>query len=115
MANDSEHQRNAKLFQLIKQGKQDSFKELFSCYYSPLCNFAFLFVSDSQIVEEIVSDVFINIWQKKERIDIKVDLKAYLYKSTKNTIISYSRKHQLDVVNIEDYKDYNWYYHLQYH
>lgn len=106
MIKDNGLQKDVKLFQLMKQGDQGSFKELFSLYYHPLCNFAFLFVSDSQVAEEIVSDVFINIWQKKEKIEIKVGVKSYLYKSTKNRIISYSRKHQIDVVSIEDYKDY---------
>jgi len=106
MIKDSRSQKDVKLFQLMKQGDQGSFKDLFSLYYHPLCNFAFLFVSDSQLAEEIVSDVFINIWQKKEKIDIKVGVKSYLYKSTKNRIISHSRKHQIDLVSIEDYKDY---------
>jgi len=99
------HKKEVQLFNKIKQGDKKSFEELFSLYYDSLCNFAYLFVRDSQVAEEAVSDVFVNIWRKKEQISIELNLKSYLYKSTKNAVISYTRKRKLNIVNIDDYKD----------
>jgi RNA polymerase sigma-70 factor (ECF subfamily) len=93
------------LFEEIKEGNSKSFADLFSLYYSPLCNFAYLFVRDKSLAEEAVSDVFVNIWRKKENISIEYNLKSYLYKSTKNTIISYSRKRKLNVIRMDEYTD----------
>jgi len=105
MGNIAKHKKEVQLFHRIKQGDKKSFEELFSLYYDALCNFAYLFVQDTQVAEEAVSDVFVNIWRKKEQIHIELNLKSYLYKSTKNAVISYTRKKKLNIVNIDDYKD----------
>jgi len=105
MTTDKQHRKEARIFEKIKNGDKKSFEKLFSIYYEPLCNFAYLFVKDREVVEEAVSDVFINIWRKKESINIQLNIKSYLYKSTKNSIISYTRKRRLNVVSIDDYED----------
>ena len=105
MGNIANHKKEVKLFNKIKEGDKKAFEQLFSFYYDSLCNFAYLFVKDREAVEEAVSDVFINIWRKKEGINIHLNIKSYLYKSTKNSIISYTRKRRLNIVSIEDYED----------
>jgi len=105
MGNIANHKKEVKLFNKIKEGDKKAFEQLFSFYYDSLCNFAYLFVQDTQVAEEAVSDVFVNIWRKKERINIELNLKSYLYKSTKNAVISYTRKRKLNIVSIDEYKD----------
>ena len=105
MTKSNKHKKDLQLFDRIKQGDKKSFEALFSLYYDALCNFAYLFVQNHEVSEEVVSDVFVNIWHKKERINIHLNVKSYLYKSTKNAVLSYTRKQKLDTVNIEGYQD----------
>lgn len=65
---------------------------LFDRYYEPLCNFSFLFIKDAGLTEELVSDVFIRIWQKHNELNRITNVKAYLYRSVKNAVISSLRK-----------------------
>lgn len=94
--------KDIQIFNRIKDDDSDSFEELFNLYYESLCNFAYLFVQDKNVAEEAVSDVFISIWQKRKSINIKKNLRAYLYKSTKNAALFYTRKHKINIVNIDD-------------
>ena len=64
-----------KLFKKVKKGDIKSFEKLFDNYYQALCNFAFIYLNDEGLSEEIVSDVFINIWQKRNEIIILENLK----------------------------------------
>ena len=105
MSKTNKYKKDIQLFNRIKQGDKKSFEALFSSYYDALCNFAYLFVQDYQVAEEAVSDVFVKIWLRKEKIDIHLNVKAYLYKSTKNTVLSYVRKQKLETVNIENHQD----------
>ena len=82
------------LFKQVKKGKAQALTRLFNKYYEPLCNFAFLFLKDAKLTEEIVDDVFINIWRKRETLVIHTNPKAYLYRSTRNGVISYLRKNK---------------------
>lgn len=95
-------EKDIQIFNRIKDDDSDSFEELFNLYYESLCNFAYLFVQDKNVAEEAVSDVFISIWQKRKSINIKKNLRAYLYKSTKNAALFYTRKHKINIVNIDD-------------
>lgn len=64
-----------------------AFEELFHLYYKKLLRFAYAIVKDRQLSEEVVSDVFVNIWRNRMRL-LEIDnLNSYLYISTKNLAI----------------------------
>jgi RNA polymerase sigma-70 factor (ECF subfamily) len=67
---------------------------LFKEQFIPLCSFAKGFVYDQDTAKEIVQDVFINLWNKKETIDQARSVKAYLYQSVRNRCLNYIRDHQ---------------------
>ncbi len=80
------------LFKKVQNGDVKSLEVLFDRYYNMLCNFAYLFLKNEECAKEIVSELFINIWQKRRDIVIRESLKSYLYKSVKNAVISKKRK-----------------------
>ncbi len=90
------------LFNNIKIGKQDAFSELFNKYYQPLCDFSYLMSNNKSCAEEVVADVFANIWIKRKKLKINKSVKAYLYRSTRNTTISYLRKRKNIFEEIEE-------------
>jgi len=79
----------------IRRGSVFSLETLFDRYYEPLCNFSFLFIKDAGLTEELVSDVFIRIWQKHNKLNRITNVKAYLYRSVKNAVISSLRKNRI--------------------
>lgn len=86
------------LFNKIKAGEIKSFEILFDRYYHTLCNFAYLFLKNDEQTEEVVSDVFISIWIKRSEINIHTSLKSFLYKSTRNAVISSIRKRRYELI-----------------
>lgn len=65
-----------------------SFESLFHIHYSDLCSFAFHYLKDFPASEEIVQDLFVNLWAKKDELQIKSSLKSYLFQSTKNRCLN---------------------------
>jgi RNA polymerase sigma-70 factor, ECF subfamily len=61
-----------------------AFELLFRKYYLRLCGFATRFVSDTIEAEEIVQEVFVKIWNKREQLKLDDKLKPYLFKSVQN-------------------------------
>ena len=74
----------------IPENKND-FERLFFQYYPVLCRIAHGYVRSSVIVEEIVSDVFVKLWNNRSTIIIHSSLKDYLFKSAQNICIDYLR------------------------
>ena len=71
---------------------QQAYKELFIGLYSYLYHFAWSFVKSKELAEEIVSDVFIKVWEKRKAISEVENLKVYLYVATKNISLNYIDK-----------------------
>jgi len=89
------------LFHRIKNDDPQALKILFERYFSALCHFACKFVRNTNLTEEIVSDVFLNIWLKKEKIEIKINLKTYLYTAVRNQSLNYLKKNKIHLEDIE--------------
>jgi RNA polymerase sigma-70 factor (family 1) len=76
----------------LAQGDEAAFKALYE-YYSPrLFQFAYAIIHSREIAEEIVADVFLQIWQKRVRVGALENLNWYLYITTRNISYTYYRK-----------------------
>ena len=71
----------------IKKGNIKAFEKLFKELYAPLCGFAQKFIDDKNKAEELVQDIFYNLWKNRVNLDIKISLKSYLYKSVQNNCL----------------------------
>ena len=70
-----------------------------------MCLYAVKSVGEKGIVEEIVSDCFIKIWENRKQIEINISVKHYIYFMMRNSIIDYSRKNKVLTEPIEDIQE----------
>jgi RNA polymerase sigma-70 factor (ECF subfamily) len=87
---------------IATKGDERAYAVLFLRYAGSLNRFANSIVHKSEVAEEIVSDVFIRIWEKRESLDQVSNLKMYLFVSVRNYCINYrrSQKH-LEVFDLD--------------
>lgn len=71
---------------------KSSFESIFKEYFNPLVNYVNQQINDWESSREIVQNTFLNIWKKKDTLEINTSLKAYLYRTTKNGMIDHIRK-----------------------
>ena len=55
---------------------------------------AYNLLKDKSISEDIVQDVFVSFWQKRNTIEIKVSIRSYLYTSIIYKVYDYFRKNK---------------------
>ena len=80
------------LFQSVKEGDVYAFKILFTKYYRKLCKYCFSFVREKETAEEVVSDVFQLLWERKEQIEINTKFSSYLFSFTRNYSLNIVRQ-----------------------
>lgn len=100
------------LLKLIKQGDQIAFKHLFYQYMDSLERFVTYYIHDREKSQELVLDIFTYIWENRERFEIKLTLKAYLFQAARNKAFTYIRDKKVpvyldDVCPQEVGEDYN--------
>lgn len=94
------------LFLRIRNGDKKAFEVLYTNFYGALYLHAFQKLNDREIAKDIVHDLFLTIWQKKELIIITGKLSSYLHICIKNKIIDIISKEKskakyLDSLNIQ--------------
>jgi RNA polymerase sigma-70 factor (family 1) len=83
------------LLQRIIEGDTHSFDQLFLEMYAPVFLLTSRFTGDDESARDIVSDVFLQLWEKRESLAHVKDLKAYLYVSARNKALNHLRKIKL--------------------
>jgi RNA polymerase sigma-70 factor (family 1) len=66
-----------------------AYKELYLLMFDSLYRFSCSFVKSRQVAQELVSDVFIKLWQIRGQLGTIDKLKPYLFGITKNISLSY--------------------------
>ncbi len=75
----------------LKNGDRKIFDLIFKSYYQGLRGYANGLVHSYIAAEEIVQEVFINIWKKHAQLEITISLQAYLYKSVYHGCLNHIR------------------------
>lgn len=103
---------NYLIFQISEKDDEKSFELLFKLLYKRLNNFSYNFVHSRELAEEIVSDVFIKLWNNRKKLSHIEAIDTYLYIATKNQSlnqISYLSSHHLssdkDQIELNNFVD----------
>ncbi len=65
------------------------FEQLFKMHYKGLHAYAHVILKDIDLAEEIVQQLFLRFWEKRELLSVQTSIKAYLYKCTYNDSLNY--------------------------
>ncbi|MFZ4724180.1 MAG: RNA polymerase sigma-70 factor [Paludibacter sp.] len=75
----------------------NAFETLHNQYYAQLCNFVYSYLKERESCEEVVSDVFVAIWQKRKELTEIRNIQSYLYTCSKNLSIDLIRKNAIRI------------------
>ena len=80
-----------KLFQSFQEGDKEAFVKIMKRLHPRVLGFAKSVLRVKQDAEEITQDVFVKLWQNRERIESYNNINAYLYVITRNQMYDFLR------------------------
>jgi len=80
------------IIELLKNGDLTAFDKVYRKYCRKLSGFVYHIVKTETDTEEIVQDVFVKLWNSREKLQPTKSFDAYLYTIAYNTTISMVRK-----------------------
>jgi RNA polymerase sigma-70 factor (ECF subfamily) len=84
---------------------QLAYKELFTSFYPSLFQFVTGIIKSRQSAEEVVSDLFMKIWEKRKTLEDIQNLRVYCFVAARHLSINQLEKQKRQhSANIEDYK-----------
>lgn len=79
----------------IHDGDHSAIQWLYKKYYIGLCVYANRFTKNKSSSEEIVQQTFFKLWEKREKLDIKESIQAYLFTTVRNSCLNYIKHEQI--------------------
>ncbi len=83
------------IINLIRQNDSLAFDLLYKKYWNRLLHFAFRYVKDGYVCQEIVQELFVQLHTSGARLQINSSLSAYLFVAIRNRIYNYLRNQAL--------------------
>ncbi|RQO79437.1 RNA polymerase sigma-70 factor [Pedobacter sp. KBW01] len=93
---------DADLLALLKLGKEDAFVVIYHRYWECLINAAYQRLRSRSDAEEVVQEVFVNLYLRRNEIEPKSTLEAYLKTALKYKVIDMYRLQQLHYKHIDN-------------
>ena len=86
----------------IAKGEEKAFSLLYDCYYTYLNTVALCYVYNKDVANEIVNDVFINVWHKRSTLTYPIHY--YLVQSVKNGCLNHIRSQRTNERVLSEHK-----------
>ncbi|MEY4538719.1 MAG: hypothetical protein RLZZ306_476 [Bacteroidota bacterium] len=75
--------------QAFLENSRKGFELLYNRYYKPLCSHAVRFIYSKDVAEDIIAEIFYNIWKNQSFLHINISFRAYLFAAVRNRCILY--------------------------
>jgi RNA polymerase sigma-70 factor (ECF subfamily) len=75
------------LLERLKADDESAFKAIYKKYVSWLYYFVYGYIPYHDIVENIIQDTFLVLWEKRSKLEEKTNFKAYLFTIAKNACL----------------------------
>lgn len=97
---------NGELADLLKASDHNAFSELLNRYSALLINFTYRRVGDLQLTEDLVSDVWTDLWEKRLDLTIYKGFEPFIFTAVRNRILDYFRRQKISQKYIDSFQDF---------
>jgi RNA polymerase sigma factor (sigma-70 family) len=78
------------LWKMFLSGEQTALSKIVALYYRGLYNYGFRYSQDSDFVKDCLQDLFMELWERRERLSETISVKSYLLKALRHRMINES-------------------------
>ena len=80
----------------LRRGEEAAYDAIFRQWYAPLVAMTSALLRDQGPAEEVVQDVLLELWRRRESITFETSLRAYLFQAARNRGLNYLRRQRVE-------------------
>lgn len=84
----------------IQMSERTIFESIYQSFYHPLCFYATKYVGSE--AEDIIENLFVKLWDKKQVFNNPIHLRAFLYRATRNSCLNHLKASEKYVTSAEE-------------
>ncbi|PZP52447.1 MAG: RNA polymerase subunit sigma-70 [Pseudopedobacter saltans] len=83
---------DTQLLSFMKNDNADAFKAIYERYWERMAYYIVSVIKNESEAQDIIQEIFISVWKRRDVIEVKGELLAYLLKSARNLSLRYIEK-----------------------
>ncbi len=87
---------DAALVRRIRAGDERALEIVFRAHYTGMAAFVQRYVNAPDVAEELVQDIFLKLWSRREQLSEIESFKTYLYRAVRNQGLNWLRRRKLE-------------------
>lgn len=92
------------LINRLRNGDESALTELYNKFWQSLFVSTYNVLKDRELCEDIIQDIFMNIWHNREKLEINISLKGYMYACARYQVFNQFKKNK-DKIHVELFDD----------
>jgi RNA polymerase sigma-70 factor (family 1) len=88
-------QATAFLVERLRAGDAAAFTEIYEAFAEPLVTYSYNILQDRDACRDIIHDIFLSLWLKRESLVIETSLQGYLFTAAKYQVLQLIRKEKV--------------------
>ncbi|MFH6999611.1 RNA polymerase sigma-70 factor [Flavobacterium sp. FlaQc-57] len=92
------------LINRLRDGEESALTELYNKFWQSLFVSSYNVLKDKELCEDIIQDIFMNIWHNREKLEINISLKGYMYACARYQVFNQFKKNK-DKIHVELFED----------
>jgi RNA polymerase sigma-70 factor (ECF subfamily) len=90
-------ERDQMWFNAMRGGDATAFESLFQAYAAPLAGFVYRYLRSREAAEDVVQDLFIHLWERRETLTVWTSVRTYLFTIARNNALNVLRRRRLEL------------------
>ena len=95
--------KDTTLIKSFNEGDPMAFKVIFDRYYKILCSYTYHFIRTPYAVDDIVQDIFVALWNRREKFDCIEKISSFLFVSTRNACFNHAKHEQMKAAKLKEF------------
>lgn len=80
----------------LRRGDHEAYKNVYLHYIDPVIEFLKMLTKSDCDAEEIAQDVFVSLWEKRDKIDPQKNIRGYIYTYARNEALNYFKRKKVE-------------------
>lgn len=86
----------------LRLGDETALRPIFERYYAPLLTDVYRLIPDEDTCQDLVQDVFVELWRKRAELEIRGPLRPYLRRAAVNRAINFIKTRRRYILDTPD-------------
>lgn len=80
----------------VRAGDERALELVFRTQYAALCDFCVRYVGHTSLAEELVQDLFADLWSRRNRWEVRGSVRAYLFAAVRNRALNLRKRQAVE-------------------